>query len=288
MGQPKKRCVFLSCADLSEFVHDDYLATPYFEQAGWSVETVAWDDAHFDWTKIDEVVLRTTWDYTSRLNDFLAVLKSIEQAGPRIWNGMNLVHWNARKTYLLELENHGVRIVPTLYSAGVQSHAKVFSDAKIKFATSDFILKPIVGAGAKGIERFSREGCSSLSDRHEPLFIQPFMPEVQSEGEYSLIYFGMNFSHAILKKPKSGDFRSQEEYKSTLTAIRPEASLVSACEKVLDVLPEVPLYSRLDFVMNADRQPCLMEVELIEPALYFRCSSGSEKNFVTEFLRRVS
>ena len=109
--------------------------------------------------------------------------------------------------------------------------------------------------------------------------VQPFMNNIIDEGEYSLFYFGGEYSHAILKLPAPGDFRVQEEHGGDIQPVEPSIELRVVGEKTVRLLDEVPLYARVDFVRDADDQFLLMEMELIEPALYFRMDKDSPERF---------
>jgi hypothetical protein len=116
-------------------------------------------------------------------------------------------------------------------------------------------------------------------------FVQPFIDSVQSEGEYSLFFFGGEYSHAILKKPKQGDFRSQEEHGADILSVEAPAALVESAVNVLGVVSPQPVYVRADFVRGKGERFLLMELELIEPALYFRTDPGSARRFANALTR---
>jgi len=109
--------------------------------------------------------------------------------------------------------------------------------------------------------------------------VQPFMPSVVEEGEYSLFYFNGEYSHTILKTPKPADFRVQEEHGGIIKPMEPSAALRSAGRSVFDLIRPAPLYARVDLVRDGRGEFLVMELELIEPALYFRMDADSPRRF---------
>lgn len=275
-----KSCVFLSCKDLTGFVHDDALAVEAFGRRGCKVQTIAWDDEDFDWSRAGHVIIRTTWDYTARPTEFMQRLRNIEAAGAKIWNPLSLVAWNLSKTYLLELEKTGVAIVPTVISPEFTDHRAALERARVLWNTNDIVVKPVIGAGGKDTFVVRRDLSELAPCKDRSLMIQPLMPRIFTDGEFSLIYFGKTLSHAICKIPKVGEFRSQEEYDSSITLITPPHAMQEASQKIISNLNALPFYSRVDFVWDEVGVPRLMEIELIEPALYFRYDETSAPRFV--------
>lgn len=165
-------------------------------------------------------------------------------------------------------------------------------DAFRKFKTDEIVIKPAVSATAKDTFRITSKELRKNSETLENLFykrdllIQPFMQSIVDEGEFSLFYFGGNLSHTILKKPQTDSFYVQEEHGGILKTIYPEAELVSAGEKVFRSITPSPLYARIDLV-RFDGGFAVMELELIEPSLYFNMDSDSPKRFADAFERRM-
>lgn len=256
------------------FVFDDDLAIPALAASGFEVQPVPWTSRSVDWNSFDVVIPRTTWDYHHRLEEFLAVMEMIDRSSARLANSLSLFRWNAHKSYLFDLERKGVRIVPTI--SGSSLDRKALNDLRRRLGTGKVIIKPTVGANADFTWPVGNETpddiieavCSHYKGRE--FLAQPFMENVVSEGEFSLFFFHGRLSHTILKTPKKADFRVQEEHGGIITAVTPEQELIEAGRQTMDALGEVPLYARVDFVRDDQRRFCLMELELIEPALYFR------------------
>lgn len=284
-----KRCVFLTTSDLEDFhVYDNLLLEP-LASYGWQVDEVSWKDKNVDWDQFDVVVIRSTWDYQSAPETFMQCLEKIEASNAHLENSVDLVKWNIDKGYLKELAEKQVPIVPTLWK-------NVFDAEEIKasydhFGVTEIILKPLISANADFTYRLDCRSFMALRSELEmvfsnrPFMIQPFLNSIINEGEYSLFYFSGNYSHCILKRPASGDFRVQEEHGGRLSSIVPDAQMKICADKTLAALPECPLYARIDLI-RTEKGLAVMEVELIEPSLYFNMDGQSAQRFADAFERR--
>lgn len=279
-----KNIAFLSMDSLDGFVSDDELAIPFLNNLGFNVDTISWRQKN-DWDKYEMAILRTTWDYQNDPGYFLSVLNEINSSSAILQNDFELIKWNINKKYLKDLEGKNIDIVPTIWK-------EKFDDACLEdffsyFNTEELIIKPVISANADNTFRIKKNEINNYNkELHKifkkvPFMIQPFMKNIIDEGEYSLFYFGNDYSHAILKKPKPKDFRVQEEHGGIITSIKPEKKLINIGRNIITLLSSVPLYSRIDLVRNSNNNFELMEVELIEPALYFRTDALSPKRFAS-------
>jgi hypothetical protein len=247
------------------FEHDymmDALRGP-FAARGMRVEDVAWDDPKADWADFDAVIIGTTWDYWDRLEEFLAALERIESQA-RLFNGSALVRWNARKTYLRELETKGAKLIPTLWLDVADEAA-----AKAAFGTlgaDDLVFKRQVGAGAKDQHRVKRG--EPIPAMPHAMMAQPFLPMIQTEGELSFIFIDGEFCHALIKRAQPGDYRIQSTYGGREEKITPSAEDLAAARAIIGTLDEAPLYGRVDMLRGDGGGLLLMELEVIEPYLY--------------------
>jgi len=286
-----RRCAYLTMQDISGFVTDAELSLAPMADLGWEVEMVPWR-SDVDWNDYDLVYICTPWDYQNDVAGFLDVLATIEGSSARLVNSLDLVRWNLEKTYLRELEMRGAEIVPSLFfsSFDVRRVSACF-DA---YATGTIVVKPVVGANSDNIFVLTRPLPPDVTDElgrafvNRPFFVQPFIENVRSEGEYSLFFFGGEYSHAILKRPKQGDFRTQEEHGADILSVEAPAALVETASRVLGVVNPQPVYVRADFVRDAGERFLLMELELIEPALYFRTDPGSATRFARALTRAAA
>jgi hypothetical protein len=247
------------------FEHDWMMEAlrPAFAAEGMAVEDVAWDDAGADWTGYDAAIIGTTWDYWNRTEEFLTRLEAIGSQTP-LFNPAGLVAWNARKTYLKDLEAKGARLIPTLWIEEMtQDAAQAAFDT---LASDTLVFKRQVGAGADGQHKLGRG--EAIPAMPHPMMVQPFVASIVEEGEISFVMIGGDLSHALLKTAKPGDYRIQSLYGGSETPITPGKGDLDAAHSVLAALDEPPLYARVDMLRAPDGGLLLMELELIEPYLY--------------------
>ncbi|GGD69348.1 ATP-grasp domain-containing protein [Lacimicrobium alkaliphilum] len=277
-----KRCVFLSMDDIGDYyVYDNLLISPMAEQ-GWQVTTMSWKEENTDWSQFDAVILRSCWDYQQFPEDFLHRLAQISES-TTLFNDLETVRWNISKRYLKELEKAGIPIVPTVWQE--QFDPQQIQSAFAHFDTDELIIKPLISASAEHTYRLGVSDDPAQLRMLESVFserahmLQPFISNVIDDGEVSLFFFGSRFSHAIRKVPKSGDFRVQEEHGGQLHVFAPDAELLALAGRTLKVIPGQTLYARLDFIC-CQYGYVVMELELIEPSLYFNMDPGSAQRFV--------
>lgn len=292
MTRTMRCCAFLTAEDPSTYVIDDALAYEPLRALGWRVESVPWSQRDAAWGAYDAVVIRSTYDYANAPDVFLGVLDDIERAGTPLFNALDLVRWNIRKTYLRDLAERGVSVVPTVsrerLNPGELSNLPDEVDAPVA------VIKPLVGASADGAYRFDRQAAREVAVEIEAYYAdrafmaQPFVHAITAEGEFSLFYFNGVYSHAILKTPKSEDFRVQEEHGGLIRPVWPDAALRAVGDDVVLSINEPPLYARADFVRaNGGVGFWLMELELIEPSLYLRMDDAAASRFAHAFHERA-
>jgi glutathione synthase/RimK-type ligase-like ATP-grasp enzyme len=282
-----KRCAFLSMDSLEDFFSYDQMLFEPLKAAGWLAEEVSWRKPDVDWNNYDVVVIRTTWDYQHNVEEFMACLQRIEAASAQLQNSLEIVEWNISKNYLQDLQNQGINIVPTLWfdSFSLTELQAGFSH----FDTAQIVLKPSVSAGADHTYRLTLENLNEQADVLKAVFaqrefmLQPFLTGIIDEGEYSLFYFAGHYSHSILKQPESGDFRVQEEHGGQLRSIQPNEEMLTTAIHCLAALPADVLYARVDLVRHKN-EFAVIEIELIEPSLYFNMDPESPQRFVDAFI----
>ncbi|MCB0394146.1 MAG: hypothetical protein KDD25_06285 [Bdellovibrionales bacterium] len=232
-----------------------------------------------DWSKYDMAIIRSTWDYIKNPKVFLDKLKKLESLGLRICNPIDTVEWNMNKLYLLDLAYKGIRIIPTV--ATNSSLLKVASDVK-SWNSHEVILKPVFGAGSHGVRRFETSillnQLAQIVAENPDHIIQPFIERI-FDGEFSYFYFDNKFSHSIVKVPMETEFRVQEEFGGIPKSVTPKENHLSFCEGIVSLNPNL-LYQRIDFV-EWEGEPHLMELELIEPSLYFAQSIEGLSNYLS-------
>lgn len=279
-----------SCKTLPEPDPDAEPLAAALEAAGVPAAVLGWDDPSVDWDAPIPTVLRATWTYALAPEAFVAWLTRVAAAAP-MWNPLPLVLDNLHKRYLLELPQRGVATVPTrLVERGQRLSLAEAVDA---FAADQLVVKPAIGAGSLDTERFVRGDDVSFAAHVDRLasrgdvLVQPFIDSVQDYGERSLVWIDGELSHAIRKTPRfSGD---AERIDGPLPIAGDEALLArAALAPLLDRYGEALLYARIDMARNALGDPMVMELELIEPSLFFARRPGSADRFVAGLVRRLA
>lgn len=276
-----KKIALLSIDNLDGFVADDDLTFAPLARLGWSVDTIPWRRIDVNWREYMAVIIRTTWDYHKDLPAFLRALEQIASQ-TKLANPLSVVRWNADKIYLRELEAKGIKIVRTIWREG-QLAAQQIESWFNELQSAELVIKPTVSAGAEDTWRVPQEQSQSEPQllsafAGRQYMVQPFMSNIITEGEFSLFYFGGEYSHTILKTPKPADFRVQEEHGGLIRAVQPSTELLEAGERVLRLVQPTPLYARADFVRDKE-EFALMELELVEPSLYLRMDDDAPSRF---------
>lgn len=270
-----------TCSALPSGSPDEGRLAEALEALGARVGVVAWDDAATDWTRWDAVLVRSTWDYHLRTADFLGWLARLEGAGVSVWNRPHLIRWNAHKRYLMELGENGVPTVPTVWIP--RGETVDVGAVMVREGWEEAVLKPAVAASAHGAVRLDRsEGPRRAS---VDLLLQPFLHEV-TEGELSFVFFDGGFSHAVIKRPAPGEFRVQHEFGGSEEPVHPSAPLVAEAWRALEAAPGTPLVARVDMV-PVDGKLLLMELELIEPAIFLGAAPGAADHLARRIIERL-
>ncbi|TGE27574.1 ATP-grasp domain-containing protein [Hymenobacter metallicola] len=273
----------VTCESMAQYAaptveDEDSLLTRHLRQQGHQVAPRVWTNPAVDWAGYDKVVVKSPWDYFDRVDDFYAWLDRMDATGIKLLNPSATIRWNADKKYLRDMEQAGVKIVPTHW---LPKGSAVVIDELFDILHSDqLVVKPAVSGGAKNTFTLTRaetaERLPQLTElvQHEDFLVQPFQPEIQTEGEWSLIYLGGAYSHCVLKTPKSGDFRVQHYLGGGIEPREAPAHLRQAADAIVAQFAQGCLYARVDGV-DANGEFLLMELELIEPFLYLASSEGA-------------
>jgi glutathione synthase/RimK-type ligase-like ATP-grasp enzyme len=262
-----------------------------------AVEVVDWDDASVDWARFRLALLRSPWDYTHRLPEFLAW---VERAGraTRLLNPPAVVRWNVDKHYLGELAQRGVAVVPSHYIAPGEDAGAGLVAFLAAHAAAEFVVKPTVGAGSRDAQRHDRDARDDalahvrrLQARGATALLQPYLSRIDEQGETALLYFDGIFSHAIRKGPllQRGEQATRALFAPEhITPRTPDAAELALAEAVLAAIPfGALLYARVDLIRAADGSPCLLELELTEPSVFLAHSAGAAEAFAAAILRRL-
>lgn len=283
------KVALLSTDNLENFFTYDKLLIEPMKNIGWIAEEVSWRNENVNWIDYEAVIVRSTWDYQNDFKNFLDVLEKIDKAS-HLENNFDLMKWNMNKSYLFDLGKKGVRIVETIWEKRFNSETAHHYFDRIK--SNEIIIKPNISANADNTFRLTREKLNEKLHELEKIFedrdfmVQPFMQNIVEEGEYSLFFFNGEFSHCVLKKPKEKDFRVQEEHGGKFKSVVPTEMQKAIGKNIIDKLSVIPLYGRTDLVRTDDNDFALMELELIEPSLYFNMDSESPTRFTKAFAER--
>ena len=250
-------------------------------EIGLEAEPVQWDDAGVDWRTYETLVLRSTWDYHLRVAEFDQWMATLDREDVPLWNPTSIVRWNMHKGYLRGLQHAGIAIPSTRWLP--KGHAVRLGSLLAATSWTEAIVKPAVSASATKTSRVhidSADDADSFARLLEDadVLVQEIVPEIARDGEWSLMFIGGGYSHATIKKPRPGDFRVQQELGGSADPATAPSVVVAAAERVAGHIPGRWLYARIDGVVT-ERGFMLMEVECIEPVLFFEQAPGSYERF---------
>ena len=289
---------------------EDRLVMAALARCGLQVERRAWCDDTMDWSATRAALFRTTWDYFDRWNDFSPWLREV-RSQTRLFNAAPIVHWNLDKHYLQDLERQGVGVVPTAY-VGQGEHLSLF-EWMTRRGWSEVVIKPAVAGAAVDTYRITLSGgVDALSPAppgsmdidslwhalvsKQDMLVQPFLPEVVTSGETSLIWVDGQVTHGVLKCAKPGDFRVQDDHGGTVQQVEVTSEDMALAQDIMSKCIrhcesqgwEAPLYARVDLMRDAQGQGLLSELELVEPELWFRFHPAAADLLAQAVQRRLS
>lgn len=281
--------VFATCSHQPFITADDQLLADALATLGYPVEPEPW-------TEIDPatslgaepVILRSTWDYHRMPTMFAAWLEAMADSRRMVLNPADVARGNIDKIYLQGLEAAGVAIPATRWieRPDADALAAVLRDE----GWAQAVLKPRIAATAYATFLVSADAVPSEDNlapaRASGALIQEFVPEIRSRGEISMVYAGGSFSHAVAKRARQGDFRVQKDFGGVVEVITPSPDLLAFGDAVMAHVPSSCLYARVDVVESA-RGPLLMELELIEPELYFSLVPAAAERMAQRIVERL-
>jgi hypothetical protein len=271
METAQPRVALVTCAAYPNLFEDDRLLARALEHLDIAPIPAIWSDAAVDWTLFAALVIRTPWDYFERAAEFRAWLDARIASGVLMCNAGDILDWNYDKGYLQELEAAGVPLVPTIcIGRGEQADVAALARAR---GWNEIVVKPTISGGAYRTYRFFVEDAAAytkqidetLADRG--VLVQPFLAEILSGGELSLLFFDGVFSHAVCKRAKPGDYRVQFQFGGTTESVEVEPALVAQARACVLAAPSLPVYARVDGVVK-DGRFLLMELEVFEPLMF--------------------
>lgn len=275
------KIALLTCKNWpNAFEKEQALATEFSTNI--DVDVVIWNDPSVFWASYDCLIFRTVWDYFEYPVEFAAWLDVLEKLNVKTFNPLAVIKRNQHKFYLQDLEKQGIDIIPTVFIP--KNTVLDLSFLKEK-KWDKAVIKPAISAGSYLTTLFSQNESAHIEAEYaqialeRDLLVQPFMPEIQTMGEVSLVFFQGAYSHAVLKKPKAGDFRIQSQFGGQYQAYEPDASVLATAQNIVKTFGGDLLYARVDGILK-DGNFLLMELELIEPDLYFDYAPDAKRRYI--------
>jgi hypothetical protein len=275
----------VTCHDLPEPDHDAEPLARALDEAGITARVEAWDDPAVDWTAARLTVLRSTWNYHLRRQGFLAWAEQVAAVSQLI-NPLAAVRWNSHKRYLLELQERGLPVTPTLcLDRGREASLATICREQ---GWDEVVVKPAVSASSYRTLRLGRDDLRQ-GQRHlqqllaeGDVLVQAYLPAVEGYGERALVWIDGELTHAVRKSPRFA--RDEEAVSGVLPVAEAEAGLA---HRALAAVDTPLLYARVDLAPGPTGQPLLMELELVEPSLFFPQSPAALERFVAAIARRL-
>jgi glutathione synthase/RimK-type ligase-like ATP-grasp enzyme len=271
-----RHVILLTAAELPDLHHDDAPLVAAFDAAGWRASPAIWSAPI---PSGDLALVRSCWDYVDRHSEFLASIERLSRRMP-LWNPLMTIRWNIDKRYLVELAAAGIGIPET--EVVPRGNPRTLADVARVLGGGPMVVKPIVSGG--GIDTWlAREGDETAWRRAveaRDLLVQPFVAEVLTGGEWSLIFFSDGYSHAVIKRAAEGEFRVQSDHGGRAEAAEPSTAIIAAAERALAAVPHPWCYARVDGIESAGSF-LVMEVELIEPELFFMVLPAAAERLVS-------
>jgi len=277
---------------------DDQRMLPVVRSLGIDVVPAVWDDTTVDWSSFELVVIRNTWDYSDRRDEFVAWCDAVEKQ-TRLLNPAAIVRWDSDKRYLRDVEQAGLPIVPTVFLGPGDD----LSRWQPPHDCVDFVVKPSVSVGSRDTMRYSVDGplddAQALIDmivgQGRTAMVQPYLDAVDDEGETALLFIGGVLSHAIrkgqmLRRGESGAKVAGLFVQENIEPRTPSPAQIAMAHDVMANVPGPPgqlLYGRVDLIPDDSGQPVLLELELIEPSMFFAHAQGAEARFAEAIARRL-
>jgi glutathione synthase/RimK-type ligase-like ATP-grasp enzyme len=280
----------LTCEKLPDLTPADQLLIPALAKHNIVAKAMIWDDKTVNWSDFDYLVFRNTWDYFERESEFNHWLDQIEKLGIKTLNPIEVIKQNKHKFYLRDLQKNGIQIIPTVF---IDKTPNLNLSELIPTHWKKAVIKPAFSAGSYQTTVFEVSDIKKINEEYtiiaseKELLLQEFMPEIQTLGETSFIFFNKKFSHCVNKKPIDGDFRVQTQFGGKYTSIAPNLEIIEKAQKIANTFSDNLLYARIDGIV-IENELHLMEVECIEPDLYFDLSEGSHQRFVESIVELIN
>lgn len=286
------RIAFVTYAESPAITSDDWRVIPLLESYKIHVEAAAWDDPSVRWHEYDAIILRSPWNYQKVPAPFLYWVWQLERERLPLWNAPDLIRWNADKIYLRDLAERGFTVAEAIFPPRYTVTLRDLETLVKERHWEQAIIKQRIGAGGDNICRFPNanlEPLTAILKNPTGVVIQKFLPDIGRHGERSLIFFKGNaeivYSHAVLKRPKSGGFLVHEQFEGFVDTLAapPHTAIIEQAKHIVESVPQPWLYARVDGIEIGETF-YLVELEMIEPSLFLGASREAADNFVDALL----
>ena len=278
--------VFATCNASPEIQPSDGVVRDALRARGVNIDVAPWNGPRAAFDDADAVVLRSTWDYQYAPVAFQDWLSQCARSGV-VLNPLPVVRWNLSKNYLLSLAEQGAPLPPT---CAVAPDAAAIAAMMDEMDLSIAVVKPEFGATSSGLSVIERADGAAIEAAAKSLampgIMQPLLSEISVRGETSLVFIDGEFTHAVTKRPKSGEIRCQKEFGGVSEPGEPPVWAVAEAQRILKMAPGQPVYARVDAIILDDTLQ-LMELELIEPELFFTYSHEAADRFAAALMKRL-
>jgi glutathione synthase/RimK-type ligase-like ATP-grasp enzyme len=299
------KTVFLvSSTEIIKLESESYILAEALKKRGIQTEIVCWDDPNVDWNRSDLSIIRSTSDYAWKVDEFLEWVKKVEEVTV-LWNPGDVIRWNHHKRYLLDLQDAGVPIPPTVFvpkesNESLKHHIK-------DTGWDEIVIKPAITVGGFGLKRYAANSAEAeehlnrlikLGWRHSfehitcflspgDVLIQQFLPEIIESGEASLFYYGGEFAYSVMKKVKPGEILAHPGYGATVTLYDASPLEREVADAALVQVGCKTEYARIDMALTRNG-PLIMELELIEPWLFIGLLPGKVNIFADQIASHLN
>lgn len=275
---------------VENILEDDRLLTDALEKQGLKVTRTNWDNPNFKWSETRYVIFRTPWDYFNRYDEFSKWMESATMETTFI-NSIEIINWNIDKHYMIELKDAGINIPPTIFiEPGDNRSLREISEES---GWKEFILKPAISGGAWHTYRITKEAINEHEEifkeliKTKSMLLQQYQQSITEKGEVSFMVIGGKFTHAVLKKANKGDYRVQDNFGGTIHEYTPTDEEIEFTEMVVErTKPAIP-YARVDVMWDNNDKLSVGELELFEPALWFRKYPPAAEMFADVIMKIV-
>ncbi len=287
-----RKIALATSENYSDLTKDERLVLNKLLYWGVDVEPIVWNAENVIWNQFDAVFIRSCWDYHLKLDEFFKWIEQLEKESVAVFNTPEILRWNSRKTYLKDIAEKEISVVPTVWVSRQEEPNlnQIVTQKQWKRA----VVKPVVSANAyetwltttdKPQEDQTR--LEKMLMQHGEVMIQKYISDITTRGEWSFIFFDNRYSHCVWKKPKDGDFRVQDTFGGTATGKKPPRHLLEQAQNIVNTVALGCLYARVDAV-EVEKNLVLMELELIEPSLFLEKHAKAPRKFAEAIVTRMN